>query len=325
MNTYTRRAFAKSAVAIPLAMIGRDTGAAGRQSAGASIGDTRSVFDAVFGASRQEGEFTVYDFRASGKAAYWVKFDVNGHAEYIEIDFTALPGGGLTFTGEVAGESQFVPADAVHTGEAAGAGLPIDNSRSAFYIKHYHSDALARDTGRSGNVIVVDEHKWVESYIQGDRIIERTYITVETYEVNPIAGTNERPGMLHMLHQWESAYGNVMGAQQGWYLQNPPVSGSWNINFTDPVGGVPRTIEIFPDPRLGTRGAANLISSMLPTTYYLTSTFWCPPTPNGSIGVRIHNFRIGYTYCYTLQYVHDGEQAGTVSRILFFNSENFGN
>ena len=173
-------------------------------------------------------------------------------------------------------------------------------------------------------MIVVDENKWIESYIQGDRIVERTYITLETYEVNPIVGTGERPGMFHMLHQWESVYGSVMGAQQGWYLQNPPVPGSWNIDFTNAVGGVPRSIEISPDPRLTTPDAAGLISSMLPAAYYLTSTFWCPPTPNGSIGVRIHNFRIGYTYCYTLQYVHDGETSGTVSRILMFNSEYLG-
>lgn len=324
MTTYSRRAFTRSTMAIPLALIARDTGVGARQSARAFIGDTRSSFDAVFGVSRQEGEFTVYDFRASGKAAYWVRFDGNGHADYIEIDFTALPGGGLAFTTDNAGMSQFIPVDAVHTGEAAGAGLPIDNSRSAFFIKHYHSDALAWNTGRSGNVIVVDENKWTQSYIQGGRIIERTYITLETYEVNPIVGTGERPGMFDMLHQWEGAYGSVMGAQQGWYLPNPPIPGSWNINFTNPVGGVPRSIEIFPEPRLTTPAAASLISSMLPVAHYLTSTFWCPPTPNGSIGVRIHNFRIGYTYCYTLQYVHDGETSGTVSRILIFNSDQFG-
>ncbi len=318
----SRRMFSKSSLLLPVALLSgsRYAGAqpmAASNPLGARIGGTRAAFDAEYGASRQEAGFTVYDFRHNGQAAYWVRFDANGSAEYIEIDFSALPGGGLDLTSESAGSSRFVPTDAEFF-MAEGSGRYA--LHSGLFLKQYKSTQLAAATGRSGNLIVVDDFTLGPDGLAGPFIIERTYVSLETWEVNPVTATGRRPGIGDTQATWSAAYGAIQGAQSGWYLETPPLPGYWGINFAQGEYGNATSISINLDTPISTVEAATWVSDMVKSGV-LVSTYWLPPTPGGPIGLRLHVFNVGlggYVFC--VQYVNGGEQSGTVSRIMLFES-----
>jgi hypothetical protein len=312
----SRRAFSKSSLVLPVALLA-DARLAGAQSGGATIGSTRAAFDAEYGASREDSGFTVYDFRHNQQAAYWVRFDANGFAEYIEIDFTSLPGGGLDFTVETAGTSRFVPTDAEFLYAEGNGRYAL---HSGLNVKQYKSASLAAATGRSGNLVVVDDFDFGPKGLAGPLIIERTYISLETWEVNPVTAMGRRPGIGDTLATWEAAYGAVMPAQGGSYLATPPLPGYWGINFVQGEHGNATSIHVELDTPISTVEAATWVSDMVKSGV-LVSTYWLPPTPGGPIGLRIHVFNVGLGgYVFSVQYVSGGEETGTVNRIMLFAS-----
>lgn len=322
---FSRRRFASMAAAMPLALIGSHASASARQvpSAGplsAAIGSTKSSFDADYGTSRREGDFTVYDFSHNQQASYWMKFDAAGYAEYIEIDLTDLPSGGIEATPDTIGHSRFVPADGIYYNTWALAGNKTI-SGTVFGARVHRSDQLARVTGRSGQVLVMDEI-WKEGYINAPPLRNvRTFVAMEAYEVNPILGTAARPTTDDTQDEWSAWYGPLHGAQNGFYVPNPPFDGEWQVDTID--GAVVNYMDIKLATHMRASDAARFISEVLRAGIKPMTTFWLPPSPNGKIGLRVHTFNTyRYEYITTIQYVHNGEQNGTVSRIMIAHSNN---
>ncbi len=325
---FSRRTFSLASLAAPAALL---TGAslAGSQPVfqvgayGAVLGATRREFDAEYGTPRQEGNFSVYDFRHNGQAAYWVRFDADGQAEYVEIDFTALPGGGLGFSRDVLGESRFVPPDRGWIG-AGGALGHLQSSRSAFFASVHRSDWLSAVTGRSGFPIVVDEFG-----ISGDgrftpSPIQRTFVSMETYEVNPSVANGTRPGIEQYVDDWRARYGAMDPVYGGYRVNNPPVAGRWLVGTQGPNPRLVTQVDASFDTPISTRDAAALVGSMVKATGTLAFTYWLPPTPNGSIGLRIHVFNTyRYEYVTSIQYVNGGEQTGSVDRIMLVHTHQY--
>lgn len=314
----SRRVFSRSTLVLPLALLaGTRVDAQPVNALGAVIGGTHSAFDAEYGTSREESGFTVYDFSHTGQASYWVRFDASGYAEYIEVDFTDLPGSGLDFTADTVGVSRFVPADATFFDAEGHGGNALS---SALNIKQYTSAQLATATGRSGNLIVVDDYKLGPNGLAGPMIIERTYVSLEAWEVHPVVGHGIRPGVGDPIDMWRVAYGSVLPAQSGWYLDTPPLPGSWSLNFQGGETGATTSIDIRLDTPISSAEAARWVSDMI-RFGSPTSTYWLPPTPGGPIGIRIHVFNSSLdAYVFSAQYVRGGEQTGTVDRMMIFAS-----
>lgn len=321
---FSRRAFSLASLAAPVALL-TGSSLAGSQTSGygAVMGATRRDFDAEYGTPRQEGSFHVYDFRHNGQAAYWVRFDASGHAEYVEIDFTALPGGGLEFSRDILGKSRFIPGDGGWIGTDGAAGH-LQSTRSAFYASVHRSDWLSAVTGRSGFPIVVDEFN-----ISGDgrftpSPIQRTFVSMETYEVNPAVANGTRPGIEQDVDDWSARYGSMDPIYGGYRINNPPVAGRWLVGTQGFNPGRVTQIDASFDIPISTRDAAAWVGSMVKATGMLAFTYWMPPTPNGSIGLRIHVFNTyRYEYVTSIQYVNGPEQTGTVDRILLAHTHQF--
>lgn len=322
---FSRRQFAQAALALPAlgSALHLESALAQVASGGplsAAIGSTKASFDADYGASRQEGNYTVYDFTSSGQAAYWMLFDKNGHAEYIEVDLTSLPGGGIEANPDTIGTSRFVPADAADGGVWAWAGNRTI-SGTIFGSRVYYSAQLAAVTGRSGWVLVMDEI-WKEGYINAPPLRNlRTFVALETYEVNPIVGTGTRPTTDDTDDEWSAFYGPLQAAQNGSFVPNPPFDGDWQVDTID--GALVNYMDINLATHMRASEAAGFISEVLRAGLEPMTTFWLPPSPNGNIGLRVHTFNTyRYEYVTSIQYVHDGEQNGTVSRIMIVHSTN---
>ena len=322
---FSRRTFSRATLAAPAAMLMGSSKTNAQlvmapTASDAVIGGTRDAFDAAFGTPRQEADFYVYDFSHNQQATYWVRFDTNGHAEYIEIDFTALPGGGLEFSRDVLGESQFLPSDSGAIGAGGSMGI-LQSSRSAFYSYVHRSEWVSAYTGRSVFPIVVDEFRMSDDGWFTPSPIQRSFVSMETYEVHPVVATGKNPGIVQPVDDWRARYGQLDATRGGFEVRNPPIPGRWILgNLGDGQAAVTQIDASFDTP-ISTIEAAAWVGSMVKETGRLVCTYWLPPTPNGSVGLRIHVFgTYRYEYATSIQYVTGTEQNGTVDRIMFVHT-----
>lgn len=283
----------------------------------AKLGDPKQAFDDMFGESHEEGDYAVYDFSADGKASYWVKFDANGLAERIEIDFEALPNNGLEIdvdaeelqiVDESMGMSQFLRDDA-----ATQFSTQFSNSAPTpypeFHLAQHYSETLAADSGRSGNVLVVDTLLGLDPAGPGPYIVvANTSVAMEAFEINEIVPTGNKPGILNDASEWEEEYGEYLSTSTLPALSTPPVPGLWL--FTDEV-------LIEPDEPFTPQEAATWIGDMLPADAELLTTYWLPETPPSPSGLRIHVWQHSDSgYIISMQFVENGEEGGVVTKLI---------
>ena len=270
----------------------------------AAIGSKQSAFDALFGAGRTDGWFTVYDFSDDGKAAYWVAWDANGYAHRIAIDYSAISGGGLPFDPGLLGQSQFLPHDAAIN--AAGDLTYLQVGATGFYIAQHHSDSVQQRTKRSGNILVVDERA-----IPGDGpnnpSFTRTSVAMEAYEVNPLVPTGRLPTIESPV--WSTVFGEAWGTQRGTMPKNPPLPGRWMFDGA--------TIDVVLDNPIPAAEAAQWVSDFLPLGLGEMSTTYWLPAPGDREGLRVCLWTDSRGLStVALQVVHDGEESGWVDRFV---------
>lgn len=283
----------------------------------AHLGDPQQAFDALFEGSREEGAFTVYDFSANGEAVYWVNWDENGASQLIEIDFSALPDNGLAYTLDEAGQSRFIRDDAQMNFGAEFIHLH-GADRPDFYLAEYHSPSLATDTGRSGNVLVMDQVDGRDPLDPEPHvIISRTHVSMEAFEVVPITPTGNKPGVLDATDVWEAEYGDWISTATLKSLSTPPVPGLWAFGSSE--------TSITPEVEFTMEEGTTWLADMLPAEAELQTTYWIPHTPPSPLGYRVHVWlhpEAGHIV--SVLYVMNGEEAGTVSNISISALESAG-
>lgn len=303
--TLSRRTFTGLTVSLPVAirLLSGNVQASHRQ---ATIGAEKSSFDAAFGTGREDGWFTVYDFSDEGMASYWVAWDANGFAHRIANDYSAIAGGDLPFEPGLLGQSQFVPEDA--SINAAGDLTNIQVGASGYYVAQHHSEDVQSTTGRSGNILVVDE-RMIPGDGPNNPNFMRTSIAMEAWEINPIVPTGYLPGLGAHWQEWQALYGEAAFHQRGTLLASPPVPGRWM--FDD------RSIDVILEPAISSSEAAQWISDMLsPNLGTMTTTYWLP-APGDEEGLRICLWtQPNGMSTVALQVVHGGEENGVVSRFV---------
>ncbi len=304
--TFSRRQFSAMAASLPITLGATPRKTVAQGSTDARIGARQEAFDATFGEPRTEGWFTVYDFSDEGKAAYWVAWDANGYAHRIANDYSAISGGGLPFEPGLLGQSQFLPSDAVIN--TAGDLTNMQVGETGFYIAQHHSDAVQSETGRSGNILVVDERA-----IPGDGPnnpnFTRTSIAMEAWEVNPIVPTGQLPTIESDWQQWQAVFGESRGTQRGSMPTNPPIPGRWMFYGTG--------IDVHLDSPIPAAEAAQWVSDFLPLGLgEMGTTYWLP-APGDEQGLRVCLWpQDNGTSTVALQVVHGGEEQGVVDRFV---------
>ena len=320
-SRFSRRTFSRAAMAAPAAMHMASSVTNAQlimapSPSDAVIGSPRQAFDDALGPSRQESDFTVYDITPDRQFAYWVRFDANDIADSIVIDFTTMPGGGLEFSEDGLGVSRFIPGDARDYAFPGYGGILYN---SLVYMKQYSSEYVAARTGGSGNVVIVDEYGPGPDGPYMGMIFLRTFIALETDDVNVVRGTNLKPGIGDALALWEAEYGEIMGAQNGWYIVSPPVPGFWAIDLNNVETRSAYKIDLQFDPPISTVEGAQLVSDMFMFPDMM-STYWVPPTSSDGVGIRIHTQSIAMAaYQFAVQFIRGSEESGTVERILLFD------
>lgn len=297
----SRRQLARLSLAVPFVIPGMRTSAQTQSARSAAIGEKRDQFDATFGAGREDGWFTVYDFSDEGKAAYWVAWDANGYAHRIANDYSAIDGG-LHFESGLLGQSQFLPDDA--SINAAGDLTNLHVGDTGFYLAQHSSTSVRTRTGRSGNILVVDQRA-----IPGDGPnnpnFTRTSIAMESFEVNPIVPTGQLPNI--DSPEWSSVFGESWGTQRGSMPTYPPIAGEWMFYGT--------AIDVMLDQSIPAAEAAQWVSDFLPLGLgEMTTTYWLP-APGDESGLRVCLWTAANGMStVALQVVHGGEENGSVDR-----------
>lgn len=300
----SRRQFTGLTLSLPLLATGLPAlaHAQNAQVGRAAIGAKQDAFDATFGPGEEVGWFTVYDFSAQGKAAYWVAWDANGYAHRIANDYSAIPGG-LPFAAGQLGQSQFLPNDA--SINAAGDISNMQVGDSGYYIAQHHSPGARANTGRSGNILVVDQ-RMIPGDGPNNPNFTRTSIAMEAYEVNPIVPTGELPTM-ESGPVWQTVFGDSWGTQRGTMPTNPPIAGEWM--FYD------QGVDVILDSAIPAVEAAQWVSDFLPLGMGEMSTTYWLPAPGDEVGLRVCLWTASTGMSrVALQVVHGGEENGWVDR-----------
>lgn len=267
----------------------------------AKIGDTREIFDSEFGSGREDGSWVIYGEDSSATAYYYVLFNDAGSAETIEADFRHLEMGGLPINDNV-GESRFVPDD----GEVVGPNSGASDFRATdgWYIATaWHSQELAAETGRSGNVVVIDGLNYFG--IDLSTQFTHTMISMETFEVNELIPNDEFMGAHTPLEEWEAYSGETMGMFALTFTDDER-PGNWIIT--------PNSASVEFDQPIPVAEANELTATMAPIGEIGWTTY-IPPSPMGEEGIRLHGIRSELGETVTAQWVLDGEESGGVSKI----------
>lgn len=306
MNTaISRRKFVAAALSVPIVCAAETRFASAQSSVGARIGAKQDAFDAAFGESREDGWFTVYDFSDEGKASYWVAWDAQGYAHRIANDYSAIEGGGLPFDPGLLGQSQFLPNDA--SMNMAGFSTNLHIGETGFYLAQYHSDGVQQETGRSGNILVVDEKMTPGDGPNNNPNFTGTSIAMEAFEENPITPIGSLPLIGAPMSEWEAEFGEILVPQRGMLLQNPPIPGRWMFND--------QMIDVLLDEPIRAVEAAMWVGDFLPSQLPEMSTTYWLPAPGDEVGLRINTWELVTEMRYvTLQVVSGGEENGTVDR-----------
>ena len=309
----TRRHFLRSTAALGLMPMLSPASLLGRQALHARIGDKLTIFSMEFGGSRLEDRFSVYGDPNDQLADYWVDTNDTDIAERVAIDFSPLPGGGLPSSRTVIGWSRFLRDDAVTYNPVMHLG-GLNPNRHNFHVGVWHSQDLAADLRRSGNVIVVDEDAGGSSISPvGAWNILRTQVGMESFNVHPITRTFGQPGASSDLENWFMTYSlTERDDKLAYIVDNPPIPGLWL------VGKWVYELDISFDEPISMKESSDLVGSMLAIEGTESWTTYFHPTPDEPFGMRVNGFNVGPNAWphYVLRYVKDGEENGTADRLI---------
>lgn len=282
----------------------------------ANIGSTREEFAATFGEGVDvDGGLVQYGSSDSNTAVYYVSFSNDGIAENIEVDLTHLPGGGLPEEEADAGNSRFLPDDSVSVVTFRVGAFQFEFDQ--FELASWQSPTLAGDTGRSGNVLVVDEHGVLGDGMEDVPPFTRAMISMETAEVQEVVPQGEGTTLTGSYDAWTSVYGSTGAAQRAALVENPPITGQFLLAYSYDTRVVTQ-IDAQPDTELPVAEAIDFIGEWLPADAVLEQTFLLPPSPTGPVMLRIHIWTLpaANAQAMSMLYINGTESDGTVPRIL---------
>ncbi len=286
---------------------------------GAKLGDDEDAFAAEFGAGTEiDGGMVQFGTTDSDTAVYYVRFTESG-ADHAEVDFTHLPDGGVTEEEADVGNSRFLLDDAVMSGQVVGGRLQFNHA--GYYLTTWHSEALAAETGRTGNVLVLDEFT-----VQGDgpgipAPFSRATISMEAFDEHEVQPHGEGATLGTSLESWWDAYGQGNASQRASHVANPPVE---QLFLGTNQGGFVVEIDTNLERELPIQEAIDLVGQFLPANATLTQTYFAPPSPTGPIGLRTQLWNLSALKAVPATvtlYVNGSEASGTVSRILMVMGE----
>lgn len=322
-RTLSRRSFnsALGSAWIAGATVGRpDLAAASQESGDVHLGEDRDAFEVALGPGTDlESGLARFGEPDTGEIVHYVRF-TDGIADHIEVDLTCLPGGGLPPEEANVGDSRFLPDDADPGPTFAGGNLQFETS--AFDFAVYASPSVATSTGRSGNLLVTDEHGVAGDGMEQAPRYQRATISMESFDVHPVTPTGEAAVLLAPLETWWDVYGEESAAQRGALVANAPLE--------------PMLLGIRPDPRdsqdvvgeihigleqgIPIEEAVGYLGLFLQSNASLAQTHYAVPSPTGPIGIRTNVWilpsLVGPVYAVSMLYVNGGEENGTVDRIM---------
>lgn len=267
----------------------------------AAIGDTREIFEEEYGSGREEGSWVIFGEDDPSTAFYYVLFNDAEIAETIEADFRHLETGGLPMEGDV-GVSRFVPDD----GEQVGPGSQLSDYRATdgwYVATAWHSAELAEESGRSGNVVVVDGINYFG--IDLGTQFTHTMVSMETFEVNEMMPNDQFMGAHTPLDEWE-AYADKDRGMFALTFTDSERPGNWIVTEAS------ASVEF--DVPITVAEATELTASLAPVGE-ISWTTYLPPSPMGEEGIRLHGIRSDLGETVTGQWVVDGEESGVVTKI----------
>ena len=181
-------------------------------------------------------------------------------------------------------------------------------SQPDFFLAEHHSPSLQQDSGRSGNIIVIDQivgrdPMGPEPYT----IISRTHVSMEAFEVNPVTPTGTKLGVLDAAEVWEAEYGDWISTATLPTLNTPPTPGVWAFG---------PEISITPETEFTMEEGIAWLADMLPADAELQSTYFIPHMPPSPLGYRVHVWNHPDAgYIVSMLKVMNGEEQGTIANI----------
>lgn len=290
----------------------------GRHAAGQPVdpqlGDTRDIFASSLGAGTEiEGGLVQFGTVDAGEPVYYVRFH-QGAADSVEIDLTSLPGGGLDEEEAQVGDSTFLPDDAERIAAFSGGALQFDVH--AFNVTAFHSTTLQASSGRSGNVLNINEHGVAGDGASGPAPYERAIISMEMSDVLPVTPHGEGPVLMSSLDDWWAEYGQAPSSQRAAHVEHAPLT---RMYFgTNSESRVVEEIDIVLAADLPVGEAIDYIGQFLPSDASLEQTYFGTPTPTGPRGLRTNVWVLpeAGVRAVTLLFINGSEEIGTVSRML---------
>jgi hypothetical protein len=173
----------------------------------ARLGESIDAFEADLGRSTAASrEFDVVQFGEpdAGEIVHYVRF-TDSHADHIEVDLTFLREGGLPEEEMNVGDSRFLPGDAIPLATASGGNLQFEHE--AYDFRTWHSPSLASDTGRTGNILVMDAHGEAGDGMTAAPPYTRATISMESFEIQPVTPSGKAAVLGAPLEAWVAAYG----------------------------------------------------------------------------------------------------------------------
>ena len=186
------------------------------------LGNDQATFDEVFGTGTDlEGALVQYPTDGDDAATYAVRF-TEDIADQVEVDLSGSADGALPDGSADVGQSRFLPDDATLIVSFRGGD---DGAARSYDLSIHSSESLATDTGRSGNVMVLDiEQTAADGPGSGLGYISAT-VAMETAEVQEVIPTGAPAVIGDSVDDWQAAYGEGGAAQRFSFVDDPPVSG----------------------------------------------------------------------------------------------------
>lgn len=250
------------------------------------LGDDQAAFDDVFGAGTDiDAALVQYSSGGDDEAIYAIRF-TDDIADLIEVDLSGFADGALPEESADVGQSRFLPDDATPIASFSGG----DNGAARSYDVTVHSsESLAVDTGRTGNVLVLDIEQTAADGPNAVLGYISATVAMESSEVQEVVPVGAPAVIGDTVDDWQAAYGEGGAAQRFLYVDNPPISGlSFNTQVTPaaeqddtPRGELPVAqivIDRFGDEEWPVAEAFAELGQLLPEDSVLEQTYVGLPT-----------------------------------------------
>ncbi|HEV2527638.1 MAG TPA: hypothetical protein VGT61_04185 [Thermomicrobiales bacterium] len=243
---------------------------------GPLLGDYEAAFEHHFGnGTTLESGLIRYPAEES-PAVYAVRF-TDDHADLVEVDLTGFPRGGLDDGDIRLGDSRFMPGDAERMATFSGGALRYGGE--GFNLTIHQSEDLANQTGRTGNVMVMEVRPTPGDGPSPPWLYTHATVGMESEDVHDFVPNGADAVIGAPVNAWFEAYGHGGASQRALLVEQPPLDGSLLLGTMTTGNELFVTeIEAIPTTTISVRGAITLVEYFLPPDATLLQTFVSLPT-----------------------------------------------